>query len=130
MTPLLVNCISRSVKLVKQLSLDWAAGFFEGEGSAVLHTDKRNKKTYRSLHLSISQVYREPLDCFRGAVGAGTVNGPYGPYSGNRQPYYQWSITGKEAIVIAKLLIPLMFQKGEQTRYALDAYEDYLKYGE
>lgn len=114
------------LSLSKALSLDWAAGFFEGEGSAVFHTDKRNKKTYHSLHMTVAQVYREPLDAFCELVGAGTVNGPYGPYQSNRQPYYQYCITGQAAILVAEKLIPLMFRKGDQVQEALNAYQEYL----
>ena len=107
-------------------SLDWAAGFFEGEGNATFHTDPRNKKTYHSMHLQVAQVHKEPLDAFCEAVGAGSVKGPYGPYQPNRQPYYQWSLTGVAAIPVAEKLIPLMFQKGEQVQKVLDEYKDYL----
>lgn len=109
-------------------SIDWCAGFFEGEGSANVrvHTKKKGGKGCLCLALQISQVYREPLDAFCEAVGVGKVRGPYGPYGGNRQAYYSYDVVGQASIRVAEMLIPLMFRKGEQVQVALDEYKEYL----
>ena len=55
----------------------WAAGFFDGEGSTSIHTDKRPHKGGRCIRLHINQVDRRPLDRWVAAVGIGRVTGPY-----------------------------------------------------
>lgn len=109
----------------KNLGLEWAAGFFEGEGNAYVRPHKKRGKFYPSFVLQIAQVHREPLDAFKDIVGIGAVRGPYGPYSGNRQPHYQYNVSGQVAVPVAEKLIPLMFHKGEQTQEALTKYMEY-----
>lgn len=113
--------------MASKASVEWCAGFFEGEGNATVR--KHNKKTrpniYPCLALQVAQVYREPLDAICEVLG-GKVRGPYGPYSSTRQAYYQWSITGKDSIPVAEKLIPLMFRKGVQVQEALNEYKEYL----
>jgi hypothetical protein len=106
-------------------SIEWCAGFFEGEGSTYVRKHKKGTKMYPSFVLSLTQVYREPLDAFCELLG-GKVRGPYGPYTGNRQPHFQWNISGQAAIPIAELLIPLMFRKGIQVKEALAEYKESL----
>lgn len=119
-----------SVLLVSKIlpSLDWVAGFFEGEGNATIrnHTKTKGRVVYPCLALQVAQVHREPLDALCEILKAGKVRGPYGPYSTTKQPYYQWSVVGKESIAVAEKLIPLMFHKGEQVQQALDKYKEYL----
>lgn len=110
----------------KNLTLQWAAGFFEGEGTAYVREHSKSKKIYPCLALTCAQVYREPLDALCELLGAGKVRGPYGPYQENRQAHYQYNVSGLEAIPVAEKLIPLMFRKGEQVQEALDKYKEYL----
>ena len=67
--------------------LAWAAGFFEGEGTFYV----RRERGKPNATVTLTQVDREPLDRFCEIVGIGKVYGPYGPYSGNRKPYFQWN---------------------------------------
>jgi hypothetical protein len=106
--------------------IEWAAGFFEGEGTAYVREHNKINKIYPCLSLAIAQVYREPLDEFQRIVGYGKVRGPYGPYSGNRQPHYQYAVSGSDAVTVAELLIPFLFRKGEQVQDALEVYQEYL----
>ena len=108
------------------LSLEWAAGFFEGEGNATVRKHNKADKIYPCLTLQLSQVDRRPLDEFVKIVGGGKVRGPYGPYGTTKQAYYQYAISGKDAIPVAESLIPLMFAKGEQVQIALNKYKEYL----
>lgn len=111
----------------KSVSIDWCAGFFEGEGNAYVRVHK-NKKTphCKCLTLQITQVHREPLDAFAETMGVGTVRGPYGPYSTTKQAYYQYAVNGVACIEVSEKLIPLMFRKGEQVQEALNEYKEYL----
>lgn len=113
-------------KAMPELTLQWAAGFFEGEGTAYVREHNKADKIYPCLSLAATQVYREPLDAFQRIVTLGKVRGPYGPYQSNRQPHYQYAVNGHEAIVVAELLIPLLFRKGEQIQEAVEAYQGYL----
>lgn len=109
------------------MSVEWAAGFFEGEGNARIMWHRRTKgDKYRRLCLTIAQVDRAALDKFLVCVGTGKIRGPYGPYSGNRQPHYQYMVYGKEALSVAKRLEPLLCGKRMQVRAAIQEYEEYL----
>jgi hypothetical protein len=108
----------------RKLDIQWAAGFFEGEGNARIHKGYLPK--YNRLYLSIAQVKREPLDAFCEIVGAGTVLGPYGPYSTTRQAHYQYNVTGRPAIAVAERLIPYLLGKREQVENALSLYREVL----
>lgn len=77
----------------KEQERAWAAGFFDGEGSVGLHVNNKKKR----LQVSISQSNGpELLERFARVVGVGKVRGPYGPYSPNQQPYYQYMSYGTE----------------------------------
>lgn len=110
-----------------KVSLEWCAGFFEGEGNATVrnHTKTNGRLVYPCLCLQVAQVHRDPLDALCEVLG-GKVRGPYGPYSTTKQAYYQWNITGLASIPVAEKLIPLMLQKGIQVQIALDKYKEYL----
>lgn len=60
--------------------LAWAAGFFDGEGSFMLHTK-------RYARASIHQVHRAELERFVAATGVGVIRGPYREHQ-ERQPIY------------------------------------------
>lgn len=111
----------------KMHDIGWAAGFFEGEGyiGFVHQVNQLNKKDYPRLVLSISQVYREPLDKFLEIFKLGTVRGPYGPYSTTKQSYYQYMTSGEKAVEIINKLLPYLFRKGEQAEEALLKYKEY-----
>ncbi len=108
-------------------SIEWAAGFFEGEGYVGWNKgyNKEVKKNYPKVVVQISQVYREPLDKFQEVFGAGSVRGPYGPYNGTKQPYYQYQASNWEAIMIIQKMLPYLFRKGDQAREVLSKYEKY-----
>ncbi len=79
---------------VDHAELAWAAGFWDGEGSTSIHTQKHSEHTYHYPKMSIGQVNPKPLYRFQAALGGlGTVNGPYdrkSPY--NKQPIYIWHL--------------------------------------
>jgi hypothetical protein len=108
-------------------NVTWAAGFFEGEGY-VGFTNQWNKtysRNYPRLVVSISQVFKEPLEAFRDIFNVGTVRGPYGPYSTTKQAYYQYMISGEKAEEILNKMQPFLFRKGEQARIAIAGYTNY-----
>jgi hypothetical protein len=115
---------------MKILTLDtelaWSAGFLDGEGNYGMQTARRkDRKDQYSFRIQAAQVHREPLDRLRAALG-GNVTGPYGPYGGNKQPYFQWNITGyaeaKEALF---KLLP--FHSPIKAEQGLKAWADFLE---
>lgn len=108
-------------------SVEWAAGFLEGEGyiGFKYFNNRVYGRKYPRLTLSISQVYREPLDMFQKIFEVGSVLGPYGPYRENKQPYFMFSVSGDDAVKIIEATLPWLFRKGEQ---ALEALEEYRRY--
>lgn len=107
------------------LGIEWAAGFFEGEGSASIYT--KTGKNAKFLQLTVSQVDRKPLDEFCKIVSLGKVRGPYGPYAGqlNKKPIYVWKAVGNEAVEAAGQLLPFLFGKGRQVLEAVTEYAIY-----
>ena len=83
--------------------LAWAAGFFDGEGSAhacYSYVRKSDGGTRAYPQVSISQsgdLGREPLDKFNAAVGGiGKIYGPYPPAKNQRKVRYMWEASGFE----------------------------------
>lgn len=110
------------------LPIEWAAGFFEGEGSACVY--QKTGGNFKLFQLSVNQVDRRALDTFKDIVGIGIVRGPYGPYAGqlNKKPIYQWKVAGEEALTVARLLLPYLFGKGEQLAHKMQEYETRERY--
>lgn len=100
--------------------LAWAAGFFEGEGH--VKAAKRGKNKWFAVE--VAQVYREPLDKLVNIFG-GKVYGPYGPYSSNKQAYYQYIIYGQPGRDAVALMRPYLFRKGDQVDAALREMKEY-----
>ena len=93
--------IMDALRLEGSQELAWAAGFYDGEGSAYLWQGRRPR-------VVIGQVDDFVLLRFRAAVGGlGNINGPY-VYSKrpNAQPHFQYTCNGAKALQVAELLIP------------------------
>lgn len=98
------------------VSVEWCAGFFEGEGNFGLNNAKGGKIYYK---LQIAQVHREPLDAFCECMGIGKVLGPYGPYKENKQPFFHYGLYGEPAKEVALRMLPFLFAKADQIRKVL-----------
>lgn len=93
------------------LELAWAAGFFDGEGTAYA---RANRRGHRHLRLTVKQA-RHPsevgmpsvLERFRAALQLGAIGGPYAD-PGNRRPTYQWYAISSEALAAAAALWPYL----------------------
>lgn len=108
---------------MNNLTVQWAAGFFEGEG----HIRWADKKRSPFLHLEIAQVNREPLDAFRDIFGKGNVCGPYGPYAANKKPYYVYGVYGQDAEDIGLAMLPYVFGKANQITEAIKERGEYVQ---
>jgi hypothetical protein len=79
----------------------WAAGLYEGEGTAT--------RCKGRLRLSIKMTNEETIRRFAAAVNCGTVYGPYKPSSRDgyaRKPVWVWLAECDDAWSVAELLRP------------------------
>jgi hypothetical protein len=86
--------------------LEWAAGLFEGEGTA---TRCRGR-----IRLGPKMTDEEPVRRFAGAVGVGSVYGPYhfkGKDGFIRRPFWYWVAEGEDAWRAADLLWPWLSER-------------------
>jgi len=84
----------------------WAAGLYDGEGSASMYLPKRRKTARRQMQVSqggVPGVQPAVLLRFREIVGAGSVTGPYGG------DLYYWKTTRKDVMdEVARTLWPYL----------------------
>lgn len=86
----------------------WAAGFFDGEGSAGVQKRDPTRKPY--MRLTVTQKDPRPLRRFQEAVGAGRIYGPYPP-----RGVHKWIASPKAALLVVELLWPYLSEpKREQ----------------
>lgn len=92
----------------------WAAGLFEGEGSAGIHWSRPRSNGIRSgsPQINIGMTDLEPLQWFKAAVVGGQIAGPYQKRPGNK-PIWTWAAEGKEARRIAALMRPYLSPRRE-----------------
>jgi hypothetical protein len=77
--------------------LMWMAGWLEGEGTFFCHVEKPrgNRRPYARLTVRAVSVDKDTIQRAQKIAG-GRIYGPY-QYTENRQPHYQWAISGKTA---------------------------------
>lgn len=112
------------------LELVWAAGFFDGEGSTLCVTQKPRANLPRGwagLRVVVTQVEREPLERFWGAVGGyGRLRGPCAVTNPRGQPINTWAASGREAAATLTLLWPFLCQpKRAQANAAMAAVKEW-----
>jgi hypothetical protein len=94
------------------INLAWAAGFYDGEGSASVllyrRTWRGRNHDHRLIQCQVGQIDREVLDKFRDAVGVGRIGGPYGR-GPRRSPMFYWRVSSmREARRVYELLKPYL----------------------
>lgn len=107
-------------KILALEDLAWAAGFFEGEGH--INVQERRNKSF--ICITVAQVDRRPLDKLQSLFG-GKVYGPYGPYTTQKRPYYQYQAYTNFAVDAINQMLPYLFHKGEQAQAALNKWKEY-----
>jgi hypothetical protein len=97
-----------------ELSLAWAAGIFEGEGTFNTYTNGKSETRY--LRLVVSMVDEDIIKRFASVVGYGTVYFSYPPSRKNRgwQPMYTWQVNGKDAHKVLALIRPWFGERREK----------------
>jgi hypothetical protein len=87
-------------------SLAWAAGFLEGEGCFRRSGGGKQGRTERVV---CAQVNLEPLLKMQEMFGGSTCQ--YGPYAANKQPFWNWTITGSRARGVMMTMYPFLSEK-------------------
>ncbi len=102
------------------MSLDWVAGFFDGEGSVGLWKNNTAKR----LRAAIAQNDRKLLDEVVRITGLGRVNGPYKSTNGPNT-HYRWSVDDKYVLLLYEQLSGRLLGKQEQFDKAIKEYNEY-----
>lgn len=78
----------------------WAAGFYDGEGTAGCYPnkDKISGRTYHKITMSVSQCDTGVLVKFLSAVNVGNIYGPFHTKNPKRSNLWQWRVTNLEDI--------------------------------
>ncbi len=107
------------------MSLDWVAGFFDGEGTVGCWAARcRPNSKQKVLRAAVAQNDRRPLDKLIEFTGLGRINGPYKNTNGKNY-HYRWGVEGEDVIELYKLLSGRLIGKQEQFDKALNDWESY-----
>jgi hypothetical protein len=87
--------------LIPPISIEYVAGFFDGEGSVAL--DKRSGGDY--VRLSMSNTNRKALENIRRFIGTGTI-GPPRKTKLSKKPCYALRMQGVKILPLIEALIP------------------------
>lgn len=108
------------------LGLAWATGFFEGDGNARLTVSRRlgsigsdgyvAKRNYRYPDISARNADPSLLENLKNQVNCGSVLGPYRNIGYGRGWIYLYSVRGKLAEHVARLLWPFCVSKSKQNQ--------------
>lgn len=86
------------VQTITDPAVLWAAGLFEGEGTATIN---RARTAVAQLAITDEDVVRR----FHTVVGVGNLNGPY-QRSAKHKPVWQWTAYAQSARQVFELLLP------------------------
>ena len=107
------------------LSLEYMAGFFDGEGSVGLYAQQ--KACRYSLRACITQVKNkhseEVLGAFQKQFGGSITNSKQ--YKSHHSPAMAWSIYGDKAAEFLRMIQPLTIIKNEQIELVCQWQEKY-----
>ena len=105
------------------MTLDWAIGLYEGEGTA--YVSFRGRNTLGSLQVAIVSTDLDVLKRFKRLVKLGHINGPY-KHGGNVKPYWRWSVhTWSEGLTILRSFYPqLCSRRKAQARVVFAAWKE------
>ena len=78
--------------------LAWAAGFWDGEGSAYLvgGADRRTRQPHARLNQASTSGVPEVLRRFQRAVGIGEVKGP--TIEDGKEPLFRWDVSSRDEV--------------------------------
>jgi hypothetical protein len=90
---------------MERTELAWAAGFWDGEGSAWLTQPEGRGTAQPRARINQSSITGVPqvLERFRAAVGLGAVSGP--EFKDGREPLYKWVVSSRSDIEQVRVLL-------------------------
>jgi len=97
-----------------QLSDQWAAGFFDGEGSVSLLRRKRGGFIEHMLAVAVGQNDQRPLLALKAAYGGSQCN------SKTPSGCWRWRLHGAEAEAFLRRIRPYSIVKADQIDLALE----------
>lgn len=105
--------------------LAWAAGFFDGEGTAGCwkNNNGTGNPNYRRLTASIAQNDKHTLEVFQQALG-GHLAGPFRAI-GSTGGHWRLTFSGASVVALYKALKPFLIFKGPQFEKAIGEYDAY-----
>lgn len=96
-------------------NIQWAAGFFDGEGCVSISKRQRGKFLEHHLSVQVGQAIRRPLDELSAIFGGGvTMDTKVGGL------FYRWRVHGKKAQGFLEAILPHSMVKSEEILAALD----------
>lgn len=103
-----------------KLSLDYIAGFFDGEGCIGVYgvDDNRVGRKYYTLHVSASNTRKQVILHLKNRFGGRYVTvAPYG--YGHKQPMYLWQVSHLKARAFLEKIADRLVIKKKQAQIAL-----------
>lgn len=101
------------------MTIAWAAGLFEGEGSIFAGKERG------SITLALSMTDEDVVRRFHEVIGRGTVVGPH--HRSGQKDQWTWRCSTLDAEVILQALIPwLGVRRTERAEEALQARREYI----
>jgi len=105
------------------VTLDWAVGLFEGEGTA--YVSYRGRNTLGAPQVALVTTDIDVLRRFKRVVGVGRI---YGPYQNKKKqkPYWRWAThTWEEGLAVLHSFYPHLGERRRaQSRVVFDAWKE------
>lgn len=96
-----------TVPKIDEVDLAYIAGFFDGEGSIYISSEKgRNNKRFLRMSISIGNTDGKAIDFVSNRFGKGVVSPNSKIKSGKK--FYIWRVSGYTASEILKTMLPYM----------------------
>lgn len=105
--------------MLTAMDFGWAVGMFEGEGCI-----NASKTRHGRVELALTSTDQDTADRFCEIMG-GKVYGPYDQVKPHHKPYYQWTVTGPDAVLLLQVMLPYLHsRRTEVGSSALAAYAE------
>lgn len=112
-----------AIKTVEQLlqehvDINWAAGFFDGEGTFQIAKDVRSRGGYHA-RMRVGGCHRGAIERFSSIMGLGNVVRENTPASNSNFKQFRWSTSGQNAVRCAKVLREFLTVKRKECEILL-----------
>ena len=113
---------------MNKITLAYAAGFYDGEGTVYINNLKHNIKNGRTIpsHCLVAEVTntnKEVLMCFkeyfRGNIKYYSVDKLGNTGVGSKKPQWRWNVSGNQAKDFFEAILPYLIVKRKQAELAI-----------